>query len=150
MPKTIAKKITAVAVVTPKPSVEVITPPKPFKRPAILPASVYQFKPPDCDGAIYVIISNAEINGVVKPYELFINSKDVSHQQWVQALTRIISAVFRMGNSEMIAKELSEVFDPRGGFFVPPMREGDKGIFLPSIVAGIGHCIEIHLSELKK
>jgi hypothetical protein len=63
--------------------------------------------------------------------------------QWVVALTRLISAVFRKGgDTTFMVEELKAVFDPKGGYFKP------GGIFMPSLVAEIGHCIEKHMQMI--
>ncbi len=78
-----------------------------------------------------------------RPYEIFINSKNMEHFQWVLALTRVISAVFRKGGDAcFLVEELKAVFDPRGGYF----KKG--GVFMPSLVAEIGHAIETHLKRI--
>jgi serine/threonine protein phosphatase PrpC len=78
-----------------------------------------------------------------RPYEVFINSKNMEHFQWVLALTRVISAVFRKGGDvTFLVEEMKAVFDPKGGYF----KKG--GIFMPSLVAEIGHAIESHMKYI--
>jgi hypothetical protein len=78
-----------------------------------------------------------------RPYEIFINSKNMEHFQWVLALTRVISAVFRKGGDAcFLVEELKAVFDPKGGYF----KKG--GVFMPSLVAEIGCAIESHLKHI--
>jgi hypothetical protein len=78
-----------------------------------------------------------------RPYEVFINSKNMDHFQWVLALTRVISAVFRKGGDAcFLVDELKAVFDPKGGYF----KKG--GVFMPSLVAEIGYVIETHLKQI--
>ena len=55
--------------------------------------------------------------------------------QWILALTRIISAVFRKGGDvTFLVEELRSVFDPRGGYF----KRG--GNYMPSLVAENRRC----------
>ena len=64
----------------------------------------------------------------------------MDHFQWIVALTRIISAVFRKGGDVVfLVEELRSVFDPHGGYF----KKGGK--FTPSLVAEIGDVLESHL-----
>jgi hypothetical protein len=114
------------------------------KRPDELTGSTYKRKYPGCEAALYITINDiVEIdeNGKEKrtPHELLLNSKDMSHYQWTQALTRIMSAVMRQGGDcSFLAEELKNVFDPRGG-----IQDGHRQ--LPSMVADIGYAIEEHL-----
>jgi hypothetical protein len=78
-----------------------------------------------------------------RPFEIFINSKNMDHFQWIVALTRIMSAVFRKGGDvTFLVEELKAVFDPRGGYF----KAG--GVYMPSIVAELGNIIEQHLTMI--
>ena len=116
-----------------------------MKRPEYLLGSTYKIKTPQSDHALYITINDFILNRGTefeerRPYEIFINSKNVEHFQWVVALTRVISAVFRKGGDiTFLVEELKEVFDPKGGYF----KRG--GIFMPSLVAEIGCAIEQHL-----
>jgi len=75
-----------------------------------------------------------------RPFEIFINSKNMDHFQWIVALTRIISAVFRKGGDvTFLVEELRSVFDPQGGYF----KRGGK--YTPSLVAEIGDAIDSHM-----
>jgi hypothetical protein len=102
-------------------------------------------KTPVSDHAMYITINDIVLNIGTdheqrRPFEIFINSKNLDHFQWIVALTRIISAVFRKGGDvTFLVEELKAVFDPRGGYFKP------GGKFMPSIIAEIGHVIEQHL-----
>jgi len=111
-----------------------------IKREEILHGKTYKFKHPSKDFAYYVTLNDIEIGGTLYPYEIFINCKDPESAQWVFALTRVISAVFRKGGDILfLVEELKGVFDPAGGYY----RKG--GVYMPSIVAEIGHIIEKHL-----
>lgn len=116
-------------------------------RESILLGATYKIKPPIL-AAIYITINDVVLNqGTAAearhPYEIFINSKDMDHFQWVVALTRVISAVFRKGGDiSFMVEELKSVFDPKGGYF----KKGGK--FMPSLVAEIGNVIEEHLIGL--
>lgn len=115
-------------------------------RPEVLIGKTYKIKPPDSN-ALYITITDILLNGGTeyeqrRPFEIFINSKAMEHFQWVVALTRVISAVFRKGGEiSFLVEELKSIFDPKGGYF-------QKGRYVPSIVAAIGHVIERHLIEL--
>jgi hypothetical protein len=116
-----------------------------LERPEMLIGSTYKIKTPVSDHAMYVTINDIVLNeGTDKeqrrPFEIFINSKNLDHYQWIVALTRIISAVFRKGGDvTFLVDELKAVFDPRGGYW----QAGGK--FMPSIIAELGHVIERHL-----
>lgn len=107
----------------------------------------YKIKPPSL-AAIYITINDVILNPGTDaetrhPYEIFINSKDMDHFQWVVGLTRVISAVFRKGGDiTFMVEEMKSVFDPKGGYF----KKGGK--FMPSLVAEIGNVIEEHLVGL--
>jgi hypothetical protein len=113
-----------------------------------LEGSTYKIKTPLDDHAMYVTINDIVLNlGTEheqrRPFEIFINSKNMDHFQWIVALTRLMSAVFRKGGDvTFLAEELQAVFDPRGGYFKP------GGKFMPSIIADIGAVIEHHLQKI--
>jgi len=113
-------------------------------RPEMLFGSTYKIKTPQSEHALYVTVNDMILNMGTeneerRPYEVFINSKNMDHFQWVVALTRVISAVFRKGGDVVfLVEELKGVFDPKGGYF----KKG--GVFMPSLVAEIGCAIESH------
>jgi hypothetical protein len=119
-----------------------------LERPEMLVGSTYKVKTPVSDHAMYVTINDIVLNEGTKheqrrPFEIFINSKNLDHYQWIVALTRIMSAVFRKGGDvTFIVDELKAVFDPRGGYWQP------GGKFMPSIIAELGHIVERHLTEI--
>ncbi len=114
-------------------------------RPEMLFGSTYKISTPLSEHALYVTINDIILNHgteheVRRPYEVFINSKNMDHFQWIVALTRIISAVFRKGGDvTFLVEELRSVFDPSGGYF----KKGGK--YMPSLVAEIGDAIHCHL-----
>lgn len=111
-----------------------------IKRPDSLKGTTYKIKPPISEHAFYITINDMVLDGKSHPYEIFINSKNMEHYQFITALTRIISAVFRKGGEiGFLVEELKAVFDPRGGYF----QAGGK--FIPSLIAEIGSVIERHL-----
>jgi hypothetical protein len=118
------------------------------QRPEMLIGSTYKIKTPVSDHAMYVTINDILLNEGTdhehrRPFEIFINSKNLDHFQWIVALTRIISAVFRKGGDvAFMVDELKAVFDPRGGYWQP------GGKFMPSIIAELGHVIERHLQSI--
>jgi hypothetical protein len=113
-----------------------------LERPEMLLGSTYKIKTPLTEHALYVTINDVILNPgteheLRRPFEIFINSKNMDHFQWIVALTRIISAVFRKGGDvTFLVEELRSVFDPRGGYF----KKGGK--YMPSLVAEIGDAIE--------
>lgn len=115
------------------------------ERPEMLVGATYKIKPPISDHALYITINDIVLNPdtdheVRRPYEIFINSKNMDHYQWVVALTRVVSAVFRKGGDvTFLVEELKAVFDPQGGYY----KGGGK--FMPSLVAEIGEAIETHM-----
>ncbi len=114
----------------------------PFDRPEALEGHTYKLKWPGSEHAIYVTINDTIINGHRRPFEIFINSKNMEHFAWTVALTRMISAVFRRGGDvSFVVEELKAVFDPRGGAWV-------EGRYIPSILAAIGGVIEQHLVRI--
>jgi hypothetical protein len=119
-----------------------------LERPEVLVGSTYKIKTPISDHAMYVTINDIVLNEGTeyeqrRPFEIFINSKNLDHFQWIVALTRIISAVFRKGGDvTFLVDELKAVFDPRGGYWQP------GGKFMPSIIAELGYVIEKHLQTI--
>ena len=115
------------------------------ERPERLLGSTYKIKTPLSDHALYVTINDIVLNPDTpyekrRPFEIFINSKNMDHFQWIVALTRIVSAVFRKGGDvTFLVEELRSVFDPQGGYF----KRGGK--YTPSLVAEIGDAIEAHM-----
>ncbi|GAC1033822.1 hypothetical protein thsps21_46510 [Pseudomonas sp. No.21] len=116
-----------------------------LQRPETLVGATYKIKSPLFEHALYVTINDVVLNpGTAyeqrRPFEIFINSKGMEHFQWIVALTRIMSAVFRKGGDcTFLVEELKAVFDPRGGY----LKRG--GIYMPSLVAEIGAVLERHL-----
>lgn len=127
---------------------EVIQMHESVERPETLVGSTFKVKSPLFEHALYVTINDIVLNAGTKyeqrrPFEVFINSKNMDHFQWIVALTRILSAVFRKGGDvTFIVEELKAVFDPRGGYF----KSG--GVYMPSIVAEIGAVIEQHMKNI--
>ncbi len=126
-------------------SAEVIHMHENLARPQVLQGSTYKIKTPLSEHALYVTINDITLNPdseheLRRPFEIFINSKNMEHFQWIIALTRILSAVFRKGGDvTFLVDELRSVFDPQGGYF----KKG--GRYTPSIVAEIGDVIEQHM-----
>ncbi len=112
---------------------------KPLDRPGDLAGRTYKVRWPDLDHAFYITINDIEDGGRRRPFEIFINSKNMEHYAWTVALTRMISAVFRRGGDvSFVVEELKAVFDPRGGQWM-------GGRYVPSLLAAIGEVIERHL-----
>ncbi|MFI5000935.1 MAG: adenosylcobalamin-dependent ribonucleoside-diphosphate reductase [Reyranellales bacterium] len=115
---------------------------QPLDRPEELPGRTYKIKWPGSDHAIYITINDVMQDGRRRPFEIFINSKNMEHYAWTVALTRMISAVFRRGGDvSFVVEELKAVFDPRGGQWM-------EGRYVPSLLAAIGEVIERHLIEI--
>ncbi|MDQ7089475.1 MAG: NrdJb [Methylococcales bacterium] len=118
------------------------------ERPEMLIGSTYKIKTPQSEHALYITINDIVLNEGTdhierRPYEVFINSKNMEHFQWVLALTRVISACFRKGGDIcFLVEELKAVFDPKGGYFKP------GGVYMPSLVAEIGAAIESHMKQI--
>ncbi|MBA53180.1 MAG: NrdJb [Pseudomonadales bacterium] len=153
MVKEIKSKIVGYEVVKPeqpavepeKPENNVVQMHESVERPEMLLGSTYKIKTPLSDHALYITINDIILNEGTeheqrRPFEIFINSKNMENFQWVLALTRVISAVFRKGGDcTFLVEELKAVFDPKGGYF----KRGGK--FMPSLVAEIGEAIENHM-----
>lgn len=115
---------------------------KPLDRPGTLPGQTYKLRWPESNHAIYITLNDIIQDGRRRPFEIFINSKNVEHFAWTVALTRMISAVFRRGGDvSFVVEELKAVFDPRGGAWV-------KGKYVPSLLAAIGGMIETHMIQI--
>ncbi|MGB5870604.1 MAG: adenosylcobalamin-dependent ribonucleoside-diphosphate reductase [Albidovulum sp.] len=118
---------------------EVVYLSEPLDRPQALEGATYKLKWPDSEHAIYITINDIIQSGHRRPFEVFINSKNMEHYAWTVALTRMISAVFRRGGDvSFVVEELKAVFDPRGGAWM-------QGRYIPSILAAIGGVIERHM-----
>lgn len=167
---TINKKITGFSVASDKPAATSATPtveapekgmveaqPAPsnivqmhesVERPEVLIGETYKIKSPLFEHAIYVTINDIVLNQGTpyeqrRPFEVFVNSKNMDHFQWIVALTRVMSAVFRKGGDvTFLVEELKAVFDPRGGYWKP------GGVFVPSLVADLGNIIEQHMKMI--
>ena len=129
-------------------SAEVIQMHESLARPETLVGATYKIKSPLFEHALYVTINDIVLNAGTeheqrRPFEIFINSKSMDHFQWIVALTRIMSAVFRKGGDvTFLVEEMKAVFDPRGGYF----KSG--GVYMPSIVAEIGAVLEQHMRTI--
>ena len=118
---------------------EVVYMAEPLDRPSELEGNTYKIKWPDSEHALYITVNDVVIGGHRRPFEVFINSKNMEHFAWTVALTRMISAVFRRGGDvSFVVEELKAVFDPRGGAWM-------QGKYIPSILAAIGGVIEQHM-----
>lgn len=114
----------------------------PLSRPEELPGATYKVKWPDSDHAMYITVNDIVQDGRRRPFEVFINSKNMDHFAWTVALTRMISAVFRRGGDvSFVVEELKAVFDPRGGQWM-------AGRYIPSLLAAIGEVIERHMISI--
>jgi ribonucleoside-diphosphate reductase alpha chain len=112
---------------------------RPLDRPEALPGQTYKLRWPESDHAIYITINDIVQDGRRRPFEVFINSKNMEHYAWTVGLTRMISAVFRRGGDvSFVVEELKAVFDPRGGVWM-------EGKYVPSLLAAIGEVIEQHM-----
>jgi ribonucleoside-diphosphate reductase alpha chain len=110
-------------------------------RPEKMLGATYKLRWPDSEHAMYVTVNDIELDGMRRPFEVFVNSKNLEHYAWVVALTRMISAVFRRGGEVgFVAEELKQVFDPRGGQWM-------NGRYVGSLVAAIGNVLERHMIE---
>ena len=118
------------------------------ERPEMLVGSTYKIKTPESEHAMYITINDIILNEGSeheqrRPFEIFINSKNMEHFQWILALTRITSAVFRKGGDvTFLIDEMRAIFDPRGGYW----KKG--GRYVPSLVAEIGDVINDHLTRI--
>jgi ribonucleoside-diphosphate reductase alpha chain len=115
---------------------------RPLDRPEALPGKTYKIKWPDSEHALYITLNDVVMDGRRRPFEVFINSKNMEHYAWTVALTRMISAVFRRGGDvSFVVEELKAVFDPRGGQWM-------EGRYVPSLLAAIGEVIERHMVDI--
>ncbi|MFQ5467259.1 MAG: ribonucleoside-diphosphate reductase, adenosylcobalamin-dependent, partial [Kiloniellaceae bacterium] len=115
---------------------------EPLHRPPTLPGRTYKLRWPESEHAIYVTLNDIVQNNRRRPFEIFVNSKNMEHYAWTVALTRMISAVFRRGGDvSFVVEELKAVFDPRGGAWM-------EGRYVPSLLAAIGAVIERHMIEI--
>ncbi|MDX8392290.1 MAG: TSCPD domain-containing protein [Mariprofundaceae bacterium] len=151
MSTSIEQKITGYEVVRPdeeKNSASVTQIAPLLERDDVLEGTTYKIKTPNSDHAMYITINDVLINAGTpdehrRPFEIFINSKNMEHFMWIVALTRITSAIFRKGGDvNFLVEELKAVFDPRGGYY----KRGGK--YMPSIVAEIGEVIQQHLVSI--
>jgi hypothetical protein len=114
-----------------------------LQRPDMLDGSTYKIKTPLSDHALYVTINDIIISDQRRPFEIFINSKNMENFAWVVALTRVLSAVLRQGGEvTFLVDELKSIFDGQGGYF----KKGGKR--MPSVVAEIGECLEQHMIKI--
>lgn len=127
-------------------------------RPDELEGCTYKIKPSSYDHALYITINDITLNKytsnqITRPFEIFINSKNTQHFQWMTALTRILSAVFRKGGDiDFIVEELHGIFDPGGGYWRAPDRAAGetKGVYVPSVLFEIGDIIKKHLKKCEQ
>jgi len=115
---------------------------QPLSRPEALPGQTYKIRWPDSEHALYITLNDIVQDGRRRPFEVFVNSKNMEHYAWTVALTRMISAVFRRGGDvSFVVEEMKAVFDPRGGAWM-------EGKYVPSLLAAIGDVIERHMIEI--
>lgn len=139
----------AVPAVAPSPVAEVVQMHEKISRPEMLVGSTYKIKPGGADHAMYVTINDIVLNEGTdhehrRPFEIFVNSKNMDHFQWVVAITRIMSSVFRKGGDvTFLVEEMKAVFDPKGGYWKP-----GTGTYMPSVIAEMGYVVEDHLQRI--
>ena len=127
---------------------EVVQIGEPLARPDKITGSTYKVKTPVTEHALYITINDVIMNEGTdqehrRPFEIFVNSKNMEHFQWIVGLTRVMSAVFRKGGDlTFIIEELESVFDPNGGYY----KKGGK--YVPSLVAELGQVLEEHLKNI--
>ena len=139
-PNAITGSVLEVKPAEPPPPPVALNTPELMVRGEQLGGATYKLRWPDSEHALYVTINDIEQAGARRPFEIFVNSKNLEHYAWVVALTRMISAVFRRGGEvAFVAEELKQVFDPRGG-------QWSNGRYVPSLVAAIGDVIERHMT----
>jgi ribonucleoside-diphosphate reductase alpha chain len=115
---------------------------QPLSRPEELPGKTYKIRWPENEHALYITVNDIIQDGRRRPFEIFINSKNMEHYAWTVGLTRMISAVFRRGGDvSFVVEELKAVFDPRGGAWM-------EGRYVPSLLAAIGDVIERHMIDI--
>ena len=140
-PNEVTGSVLSIDTVAPR-SGEVVYMRQPLERHPVLPGYTYKLKWPESDHAIYITVNDIVEGGRRRPFEIFINSKNMEHYAWTVALTRMISAVFRRGGDvSFVVEELKAVFDPRGGQWM-------DGRYVPSLLAAIGGVIEKHMLEI--
>lgn len=114
-----------------------------LERPRVIEGRTYKISPAVTDCAMYITINNIELDdGTIRPFEIFISSKHVAHQQWITALTRMVSAIFRKpGPYTFVADELEQIFDPQGGYFADQKM-------MPSVVAHVAAILREHFEHI--
>jgi ribonucleoside-diphosphate reductase alpha chain len=123
-------------------SADIVRMSEPLQREAVLDGATYKLRWPGSDHALYITINDIERDGRRRPFEVFINSKNLEHYAWTVALTRMISAVFRRGGDvTFVVEELKAIFDPQGGQWM-------GGRYVPSLIAAIGEVIEGHMIRI--
>jgi len=149
----IEKKIVGYSLAEPKkadekPETNIVQLGELLDRPEKITGTTYKVKTPVTDHAFYITINDVIMNEGTdqehrRPFEIFVNSKNMEHFQWIVALTRVMSAVFRKGGDvTFLVEELESVFDPNGGYY----KKGGK--YIPSLVAELGHVVETHLENI--
>ena len=110
--------------------------------PEVNSSRTYRIQPPEEGSPIFITITNAtNVDGSIRPHDIFINSKNLDHYQWMTAITSLSSMVFKSGTPpEHVSATLQEVFNPAGGYF-------SQKSYVPSIVADIGRTIDRHIQE---
>ena len=121
---------------------EIVYMAQPLQREPVLEGLTYKLRWPSSDHAMYITINDINQGGRRRPFEIFINSKNLEHYAWTVALTRMISAIFRRGGDvTFVVEELKAVFDPQGGQWI-------NGRYVPSLLAAIGGVVESHLQRI--
>ena len=119
------------------------------ERPAALHGATYKIRPSTWEHSLYVTINDmvfyegTEVE-VRRPFEIFINSKNMEHFEWIVSLTRLMSAVFRNGgNVEFVIDDMKSIYAPTGGYW-----QSGTGVYMNSVVSEIGHVIERHMKHI--
>ncbi len=140
----IDRKIVDCSVVKPEPEKPAAPVFKPYERPAVLDGKTYKIRPPTMNAALYITVNDLVVEGGARPFELFLQSKDKAHEQWMMALTRTASGVFRHPVPfEFLIDEWEQVVDPNGSYFIRKGDPGGKGR-VGSVVAHIGRVLRQH------
>lgn len=112
-------------------------------RPEVVDAKVYKLKSAFVKNSVFVTLSYIKHNNLIRPVEIFINSKDLTRAPEYVVLTRLISAIFRRSSDPMfILEELQGIFDPNGGSF-------KEGRYYHSFYGEIAEVIERFFFDVK-
>jgi len=123
-----------------------------LERPECLQSTTYRIRPPGQENSYYITISDHEVEGKRRPFEIFIATKEPESFQWISALMQLISSRLQEPGPfpYFIIDQLVEVHDTQGGYMTQEqfLRAGGRPPHAHGVVSHVGLVLRYHCKQL--